>query len=78
MNVMKPKSMLMESEKDHALYSVIQDKNDLITCIFQILRGRKEGCTCWGMPTDMSELETLLKTQGPSGHTAGISAIRSR
>ena len=41
MNVVKPKSMLRDSEKDYALYTVVHDADNLITCIYLDSNGEK-------------------------------------
>ena len=41
MNVKKPHRGLFETEKEYALYSVIHDPGDTITCIYSDSQGKK-------------------------------------
>ena len=41
MNVKKPHRGLFEAEKEYALYSVIHDPGDMITCIYSDSQGKK-------------------------------------
>ena len=41
MNVKKPHRRLIDAEKDYALYSVVLDPEDTITCVYSNSKGKK-------------------------------------
>ena len=41
MNVKKPRRGLIDAEKEYALYSVIHDPSDTITCVYSDSQGKK-------------------------------------